>query len=351
MTSVSVLAGPRVTVAIPVFNSEQTLERCVRSAMGQTMRDLEILIADDASTDGSAALAERLAAEDPRIKVLRLSSNGGKPRAMNAMVWAARGDWIAVLDADDAYHASRLECLVAAAEAAGAAMAADNILYVDAGADQAVRTAFPSGGAPRALDKADMIANSDSYAEFDFGILKPVMLRSFLLAHGLAYYEETRLSEDFYYLLSFFVAGGTGVLVGEPLYYWTMPFGTISRRWTGTAAGAWRYDYRGALLANEHFIAAMDRQGEAEVVIMLRARSAQYRVMTHYLDAQRLAAEGAWPACAATIASHPGTWPLLVRRVLGRVRRGLQSNAMAASGGLPPHPSLRPDAAAARASA
>ena len=119
MTSVSVLAGPRVTVAIPVFNSEQTLERCVRSAMGQTMRDLEILIADDASTDGSAALAERLAAEDPRIKVLRLSSNGGKPRAMNAMVWAARGDWIAVLDADDAYHASRLECLVAAAEAAG----------------------------------------------------------------------------------------------------------------------------------------------------------------------------------------------------------------------------------------
>ena len=47
MTSVSVLAGPRVTVAIPVFNSEQTLERCVRSAMGQTMRDLEILIADD----------------------------------------------------------------------------------------------------------------------------------------------------------------------------------------------------------------------------------------------------------------------------------------------------------------
>ena len=58
-----------------------------------------------------------LAAEDPRIRVLRLSPNGGKPRAMNTMIATARGEWVAVLDADDAYHPQRLARLVAAAEA------------------------------------------------------------------------------------------------------------------------------------------------------------------------------------------------------------------------------------------
>ena len=331
--------APKVTVAIPVFNSAATLERCIRSAMRQTMHDIEIIVADDCSTDASAAIASRLAAEDPRITVLRLSPNGGKPRAMNAMVAAARGQWIAVLDADDAFHDARLQRLVDAAEAAGVQMVADNLVYVDAGADQAVRTAFPQDTPRRTLTRQDLIANSDSYAGFDFGILKPVMRREFLSRHGIAYYEHTRLSEDFYYLMAFFVAGGTGLLLSEPGYYWTMPFGAISRQWTQTGSGAWRYDYRQALQANMHFIAEMEQQGQTEIVAMLQARSRQYRVMIHYLDAQRLAAEGHRLRAAAAIAAHPSTYGLLARRILGRIRRALQAPG-AQDAPPPPHPSL-----------
>ncbi len=57
------IPAPRVTIAIPVYNSAATLTRCIRSAMQQTMRDIEILVADDCSTDDSAAVAEALAAE------------------------------------------------------------------------------------------------------------------------------------------------------------------------------------------------------------------------------------------------------------------------------------------------
>ncbi len=317
-------ATPRVTVAIPVYNSAATLERCIRSAMAQTLQDIEILVADDGSTDDSAALAEALAREDPRIAVLRLAPNAGKPRAMNAMVTAARGEWVAVLDADDAYRPQRLQRLVAAAEAAGVDMAADNLLYRDAGIDQIVSIGFDPQAPERIIGTADLVRTADSFGTFDFGILKPVVRRSFLVAHGLRYYEHTRLAEDFYYLLNYFVAGGRACLLSEPLYDWTLPFGTVSRRWTGTGGGAWRYNYREALLANDHFIAEMRRRGEAEVVAMLQSRGRQYRVMVHYLDAQRFAAEGKWLRSVGIIATHPSTYRLLFSRVTGRVLRTLR---------------------------
>ncbi len=325
-------AQPVVTVTIPVFNSASTLERCIRSAMRQTLRDIEILVADDCSTDDGAAIAEALAREDARIRVLRLSPNGGKPRAMNRMVAEARGTWVAVLDADDAYHPRRLEMLVAAAEAAGVEMAADNQFYIDAGVGQVLRTGFDPEIGQRILGTRDLVAAADTYAEFDYGLLKPVVRRDFLLAHGLTYYEHTRLAEDFYYLLNFFVAGGRACLIGEPLYDYTMPFGTISRQWTATGSGAWRYDYRPALRANQHFEAEMRRRGEHEVAAMLQARGRQYRAMIHYIDAQKLAAGGNWLRCVGTILGHPSTWGLLAGRISGRVLRRFKA---AASGAAP----------------
>ena len=81
-------------------------------------------------SDASAAVAQEMAAQDARIRLIRLPHNGGKARAMNLMMEQARGEWFAVLDADDAYHPTRLERLITAAQAMGATMAADNIAYI-----------------------------------------------------------------------------------------------------------------------------------------------------------------------------------------------------------------------------
>ena len=315
---------PRVTVAIPVYNSAPTLARCIRSATAQTLRDIEILVADDASTDESAALAEAMALDDRRIRVIRLHPNGGKPRAMNRMIAEARGEWVAVLDADDTYLPDRLDRLVRAAEARGADMAADNLLYWDEGVERVLRTGFDPALGVRVLGMADLVRTASSFAEFDLGILKPVVRRSFVLDHGLQYYEGTRLAEDFYYLMMFFAAGGRACVMGEALYQWTLPFGTVSRRWTGTGGGAWRYDYRQALRANQHFIGVMQQRGEAAAEAMLHRRSRQYRAMIPYLDAQRQASEGSWLQCIGTIAKNPLTYPLLAGRIAGRVRRALR---------------------------
>ena len=313
-------APPVVTIVVPVFNSAGTLARALQSVLDQSLNEFELLVVDDGSTDGSLPLARRMAAADSRIKVVALAKNGGKSRAMNHAMGIARGAWVAVLDADDRYLPDRLATLVAAGEAQGVDVVADNQLHIDDATGRVLHEAFRATGPGREVGLADFIAHSNSAAKFDFGILKPMVRADFLRRTGLAYYPEAKLAEDYYFLMEAFAAGGRAWLVHAPLYAWTLPFSPTTRRWTQTGSGAWRYDYRNALAVNQHFQRKLAAQ--AQLTRLLRRRERDYRVMIHYMDAQRtLADTGSRGRALAIIASHPGTWPLLVRRVIGRVAR------------------------------
>ena len=259
-------SGPQVTVAIPVYNSAATLERCIRSAMRQTLRDIEILVADDASTDGSGELAERLAAEDPRIKVLRLQANGGKPHAHEP---AGRGrTW---------HLGSRAGCGRCLPRRPAGAVAERR--RVGAGRDTGghgrrqhlVRgRRRRRGGARRISAGRGPEGRHAAGPGRQFGQLCRVRLRHPEAGDAPGVPAGARLGlhradpavrRDFYYLMHFFAAGGAGLLVSEALYYWTMPFGTISRQWTQTGAGAWRYDYRQGIAGERALHRGDGRQG------------------------------------------------------------------------------------------
>lgn len=89
-----------VSIIVPVYNCAEHLEKCVGSILAQTHRELELILVDDGSTDGSGALCDALAAGDPRVRVLH-QANGGVSAARNAGLEAARGGWIGFVDADD----------------------------------------------------------------------------------------------------------------------------------------------------------------------------------------------------------------------------------------------------------
>ena len=89
-----------LSVIVPVYNIEDCLERCVNSIRSQTERNLEILLVDDGSTDGSGALCDRLAKEDGRIRVFH-KENGGSSSARNLGIERARGEWLGFVDSDD----------------------------------------------------------------------------------------------------------------------------------------------------------------------------------------------------------------------------------------------------------
>ena len=90
-----------VSVIVPVYNVRPFLPACVASVRGQTMKDLELILVDDGSTDGSGELCDALAKKDARIRVLH-TENGGQGRARNLGLDAARGEYISFVDADDA---------------------------------------------------------------------------------------------------------------------------------------------------------------------------------------------------------------------------------------------------------
>lgn len=105
----------KVSVIVPVYNSIDCLERCVRSLCGQTYERLEILLIDDGSTDGTDKLCEKLASEDVRILV-RHKKNGGASSARNVGLSVASGDYVGFVDSDDYIESYVYEELVRALE-------------------------------------------------------------------------------------------------------------------------------------------------------------------------------------------------------------------------------------------
>lgn len=92
----------KVSVVIPVYNVKPYLERCVRSVMQQTFKDLEIILVDDGSTDGSGQLCDKIAVEDKRIQVIH-QENQGLSAARNRGIRQATGKYIVFMDSDDVW--------------------------------------------------------------------------------------------------------------------------------------------------------------------------------------------------------------------------------------------------------
>lgn len=96
-----------VSVIIPAYNAERTLDATLESVMQQTYRQLEILVVNDGSTDGTEEVARRHAAEDDRIRVLSIP-NGGVANARNKGIAASTGAFVATIDADDLWHPEKI---------------------------------------------------------------------------------------------------------------------------------------------------------------------------------------------------------------------------------------------------
>ena len=101
---------PMISVIVPVYNAEKYLRRCVESIQRQTYPNIEILLVDDGSEDESGRLCDRLAGEDPRIRVIH-KKNGGQASARNAGLRQAEGELIGFADNDDVLERDMYEVL------------------------------------------------------------------------------------------------------------------------------------------------------------------------------------------------------------------------------------------------
>lgn len=110
---------PRVSVVIPAYNRAGAVRASVESVLRQTLPDLEVVAVDDASDDGTAEALEAIAAEDPRLRVVRHEVNQGGSVARNTGIAHARADWVAFQDSDDEWLPAKLARQFAAVERLG----------------------------------------------------------------------------------------------------------------------------------------------------------------------------------------------------------------------------------------
>lgn len=120
---------PLISVVVPVYDVEKYLPTCLNSLLAQTHENLEVLVVDDGSPDGSAAIAEAYALKDTRVRVIR-KANGGLGSARNAGLAEATGEFVAFVDSDDTVPRGAMGTMLRSLERTGSDFAVGNFRRV-----------------------------------------------------------------------------------------------------------------------------------------------------------------------------------------------------------------------------
>lgn len=113
-------APPLVSIVIPVFNDADVIAGALDSCLRQTLAAIEVIVVDDASTDGTAAIVERYSARDPRVRLIRQEHNASAYQARRVGILAANADHLLFLDGDDEFTETAAEAALEKATATGA---------------------------------------------------------------------------------------------------------------------------------------------------------------------------------------------------------------------------------------
>ena len=222
---------PRVSVIMPAYRCERTVEESVRSALKQSLREIEVIVADDGSDDGTPAILSRLSGEDARVRVITLSENGGVANARNIAARAAQADWIAFLDSDDVWEADKLFKQLEKAAETDAALVYTAAVCIDESGKETGKS-FP---VPPAIDADTLLRQTDLITS------SILVRRDLFLAHPM---ERGDLHEDLICWYRILNDGAKAVGVNEPLLRYRVTTGSKSGNKWRSAVMAWRsYGY------------------------------------------------------------------------------------------------------------
>ena len=180
-TVIEITRIPKVSVIVPVYNAEQYLKRCLDSICFQTLKDIEIICINDASTDDSLRILKEYALLDNRIKVVNFEQNQEVSHARNTGIEMARGEYIGFVDSDDEIVCDFYEKLYTAAKKVDADVSKGTLKTI-------------CGEYSGVQNSNDNIRKNKTYfvGEFYTAIYK----RNFLLQYNLIFPEDQDIWED-----------------------------------------------------------------------------------------------------------------------------------------------------------
>lgn len=186
----------KVSFVIPVYKVELYLRQCVESIINQTYSDIEVILVDDGSPDGSPALCDALALEDARIRVIH-KQNGGLSDARNTGLKAAVGDYVVFVDGDDFWrHTTDLERLM---EVVTGHKECDfigfNCEYYYPASNKYVSWVKYHDTLSQSVEKNDAVVHLVETGAFTMSACLKIIKRDFLIQNGL-FFVKGQIAED-----------------------------------------------------------------------------------------------------------------------------------------------------------
>ncbi len=206
-----------VSIIVPVYNTQKYLARCVDSLLGQDYENLEFILVDDGSTDGSEILVDEYQKKDARVRVIH-QENMGVSLSRNRAIETARGEYIRFVDSDDWLPENATSLLVSAAEEAGCDMVIADFYRVSG-------TRMSQKGdidEDQVMDRVEFAAHMiENPADFYYGVLwNKLFRRSIIMEHGIRMDAELSWCEDFLFNLEYIRYAETFRAIQDPVYYY-----------------------------------------------------------------------------------------------------------------------------------
>lgn len=232
---------PKVSVIIPVYNSEKYLERCLNSVVNQTLKEIEIIIVDDGSKELCASLCDELAKSDSRIQIIH-KENGGAGLARNEGLKAAVGEYIGFVDSDDYIDPFMYEKLYDAAMKYDADLVLSGVCFVGGNT-----FSKPNEFLSKAYFDRDTVFEKDSMKKLLLGVAgalpdepddsrygvsvwKNIFRTDLMKEQRISFLSERKIfSEDTLFMVDFIKHAGRAVGISGVYYYYCRNEGSFSK--------------------------------------------------------------------------------------------------------------------------
>ncbi|WP_189492514.1 glycosyltransferase [Streptomyces antnestii] len=309
---------------IPLYNTEKYIEACIASVLSQTHRELEVIVVDDGSTDGGAAIAESIA--DKRVRVDRGPNRGGAG-ARNRGLALAKGEIVAFLDADDLWYPDKLSEQISVLRSDRDVVAVGAVFH------------YLSEDGRRPLSQIGQDArNADTRERMQRGQLAPFPINSCLIAWADAvraageYDESLPVVEDID-LMSRLALAGSVATVMRPLGAYRLHSGSLSAPRQHARVKMFMRFVEQRATARLEGRPTPDLESFVSSYRPTRAQRRQDAAARRFRDAGMLAMEGryvrATPLCALALAARP--WYTL-RRIVAHLSVRRTPSAVAQGG-------------------
>ena len=224
------MTKPKVSIVVPVYNTEKYLKRCLDSITNQTLTEIEIVIVDDGSREECAKLCDEFSKADSRIKVVH-KTNGGLGYARNTGMQESTGEYVGFVDSDDYIESSMYESLYNAAVKYDADLAVSGISFVGGNmfseSGECVKKSF--FGSDTLFEKGDMkklllgvvgaLPNEPDDSRYGASVCKNIFKNSLIQEEKLEFLSErVILSEDTLFMVDFIKKAKKAVGIPDASY-------------------------------------------------------------------------------------------------------------------------------------